>query len=71
MYQGATSAVKSMDYSPLRRKLRGSIGGLKDHATHDRLPELCEQLGLPSPDSGASKRDRLYAAFDARRMPIW
>jgi len=54
-----------MDYSPLRRKLRGLIGGLKDHATHDRLPELCEQLVLPSPDAGASKRDRLYAAFDA------
>jgi hypothetical protein len=53
-----------MDYSPLRRKLRNLIGGLKDHATHDRLPELCELLGLPSPDSGASKRDRLYAAFD-------
>jgi len=65
MYQGATSAVKSIDYSPLRRKLRVLIGGLKDHATHDRMPELCEQLGLPSPDSGASKRDRLYAAFDA------
>lgn len=54
-----------MDYSPLRRRLRDLIGGLKDHATHERLPELCEQLGLPSPDSGASKRDRLYAAFDA------
>ena len=53
-----------MDYSSLRRKLRGLIGGLKDHATHDRLPELCEQLGLPSPDPGPSKRDRLYAAFD-------
>ena len=57
--------MKSMDYSPLRRKLRELIGGLKDHATHDRLPELCEQLGLPSPDAGASKRDRLYAAVDA------
>ena len=54
-----------MDYSPFRRKLRDLIGGLKDHATHDRLPELCEQLGLPSPDAVASKRDRLYAAFDA------
>jgi hypothetical protein len=54
-----------MDYSPLRRRLRDLVGGLKDHATHERLPELCEQLGLPSPDSGASKRDRLYAAFDA------
>lgn len=51
-----------MDYSPLRRKLRGLIGGLKDHATHDRLPELCEELGLPSPDAGPSKRERLYAA---------
>ena len=54
-----------MDYSPLRRRLRDLIGGLKDHATHDRLPALCEQLGLPSPDTEASKRDRLYAAFDA------
>ena len=57
--------MTSTDSSPLRRKLRGLIGGLKDHATHDRLPELCEQLGLPSPDAGPSKRDRLYAAFDA------
>jgi very-short-patch-repair endonuclease len=53
-----------MDYSPLRRKLRDLIGGLKDHATHDRLPDLCEQLGLPSPDTGPSKRDRLYACVD-------
>jgi AbiJ N-terminal domain 3 len=54
-----------MDYSPLHRKLRDLIGGLKDHATHDRLPDLCEQLGLRSPDAGASKRDRLYASVDA------
>lgn len=54
-----------MDYSPLRRRLRDLIGGLKDHATHDRLLDLCKQLGLPSPDTEGSKRDRLYAAFDA------
>jgi very-short-patch-repair endonuclease len=54
-----------MDYSRLRRKLRELIGGLKDHATHARLPELCEQLGLASPDSEGSKRDRLYDSFDA------
>ena len=54
-----------MDYSPLRRKLRNLIGGLKDRATHDRLPDLCQQLGLPSPNTGASKRDRLSASIDA------
>ena len=52
IYRGSTSAVTSMDYSPLRRKLRWLIGGLTGHATHDRLPELCEQLGMPSPDAG-------------------
>ena len=54
-----------MDYSPLRRRLHDLIGGLKDNATHDRLADLCEQLGLPSPDTGGSKRDRLYASVDA------
>jgi very-short-patch-repair endonuclease len=58
-------SVTTADNSPLRRKIRGLIGGLKDHATHERLPELCEQLGLPSPDAGPSKRDRLYASVDA------
>lgn len=57
--------MTSTDYSPLRRKLRGVIGSLKDHATHDRLPELCVRLNLSSPDVGPSKRDRLYATFDA------
>ncbi len=54
-----------MDYSPLRRRLHDLIGGLKDHATHDRLPHLCEQLGLPSPGVEGSKRDRLHASIDA------
>lgn len=53
-----------MDYSPLRNKLRGLIGGVKDLATHDRLPDLCTLLGLPTPEEGLSKRDRMYAAFD-------
>ncbi len=51
--------------NPLRKKLRGLIGGLKDCATHERLPELCKELGLPSPEGGGSKRDRLYASFDS------
>jgi len=38
---------------------------MKDLATHDRLPDLCAQLGLPAPEGGPSKRDRMYAAFDA------
>jgi len=54
-----------MDYTPLRRRLHDLIGGLKDLATHDRLADLCEQLGLPSPGIEGSKRDRLYASIDA------
>lgn len=61
----ATFAVTSMDYTPLRRRLHDLIGGLKDLATHDRLADLCEQLGLPSPGTEGSKRDRLYASIDA------
>jgi len=62
MYQGATSAVKSIDYSPLRRKLRVLIGGLKDHATHDRLPELCEQVNIPRQSRG------LYDVSRSKRL---
>jgi AbiJ N-terminal domain 3 len=54
-----------MDYTPLRRRLHDLIGGLKDLATHDRLADLCVQLGLPSPGTEGSKRDRLYASIDA------
>jgi hypothetical protein len=54
-----------MDYTPLRRRLHDLISGLKDLATHNRLADLCEQLGLPSPGTEGSKRDRLYASIDA------
>ncbi len=57
--------MASTDDSPLRLKLRGLIGALKDYATHGCLPELCQYLGLPSPSGEGSKRDRLYASFDS------
>ncbi|BDB27310.1 hypothetical protein CTP10_R47150 [Cupriavidus sp. P-10] len=53
------------DLVALRRVLAPLISGLKDHATHERLPELCLALGLPPPDPEGSKRDRIEASFAA------
>lgn len=52
-----------VDLVALREALAPLIRGLKDHATHERLPELCSALGLPSPDTEGSKRDRMEASF--------
>lgn len=53
------------DLVALRRVLALVISGLKDHATHERLPALCSALGLPPPDPEGSKRDRIEASFAA------
>jgi very-short-patch-repair endonuclease len=45
--------------------LRPLILGLKDSGTHIELPTICDRLGLPSPDGGGSKRERMQASFDA------
>lgn len=54
-----------MDLGRLRAILRPLIGNLKDAATTDQLPILCDGLGLPAPDSEGSKRERMITAFDA------
>lgn len=54
-----------MDYPELRRLLRPVVGDMKDDGPDRLIPELCESIGLPIPADGGSKRDRMYAAFDA------
>lgn len=53
-----------MDLARLRQLLDGPIVALKDHGTHERLPEFCASLGLPIVVEG-SKRDRMRASFAA------
>lgn len=52
-----------MDFPRLRNILQPYIVGLKDAGTHDTLPTICDELGLPTCDTG-SKRERMTAAFD-------
>jgi len=63
-----------MDILALRSLLRPAFGDLKDRRTNTEIPEFCRDLGLPIPDEGASKRERLHAAFDAladRELPLF
>ena len=54
-----------MPLTRLRDVLRPYILALKDAGTHEVLPALCEQIGLPVPDREGSKRERISASFDA------
>lgn len=54
-----------MDLPRLRKLLRPQVENLKDHGTHERLPAICEVLGLPRPELDGSKRERMLASFDA------
>lgn len=54
-----------MNHLDLRSLLRPVVGDIKDMGPGRLIPELCESIGLPVPGEGSSKRDRMYAAFDA------
>lgn len=54
-----------MDILALKDLLRPAVGGLKDHCANSEIPDFCLELGLPSPEECGSKRERMYAAFDA------
>lgn len=54
-----------MDLDALRRKLRPTVEMLGAGYTHTTLPEFCISLGLPRPEEGGSKRERMCAAVDA------
>lgn len=53
-----------MNLQRLREKLAPLIAALKDSGTHEMLPTICANLGLPIPGEG-SKRERLAASLDA------
>lgn len=53
-----------MDLVRLRNVLEPLIISLKDTGTHALLPSICEELGLPKPDAGDSKRERMTASFN-------
>jgi very-short-patch-repair endonuclease len=54
-----------MPVSELRPLLRESISALKGYGTHEDLPEICKQLGMPPPPGEGTKRERLKTSFDA------
>jgi AbiJ N-terminal domain 3 len=54
-----------VDTPRLRELLRPLIGALKDNGSAEKLPRICAQLGLPAPELGSSKRERMFASFDA------
>jgi hypothetical protein len=54
-----------MDTASLRALLRPLIVALKNIETHERLSILCRNLGMPSPDFGVSKRERMEASLGA------
>jgi very-short-patch-repair endonuclease len=54
-----------MDFAQLRSLLAPHILGLKDAVTHQGLPALCAEMGLPTPTSDGSKRDRMASSLEA------
>ena len=54
-----------MDFVQLRNLLKPGIMGLKDAASHAQIPSICDKLGLPQPEVGGSKAQRLEASYEA------
>ncbi len=53
-----------MDLVSFRNLLCPLIVGLSAAVTHNTLPSICEELGLPAPGEG-SKREKMQASFNA------
>ena len=54
-----------MDLAQLRAVLRPHVVRLSQINRHVDLPGVCQALGLPFPDTGVSKADKMEEAFDA------
>ena len=54
-----------LDIHGLRSMLRHAVGDMKDACSGTTMPEFCQHIGLPVPEEGGSKGERLQAAFDA------
>lgn len=57
--------TKDLDLPKIRQILHAPIIALSQVNRHIDLPDVCEKLGLPYPDQGGSKREKMTAAFDA------
>ncbi|MEU4286344.1 hypothetical protein [Nocardiopsis dassonvillei] len=59
--------VDRTEHTDLRALVRPFVVGLKDVYTQDDLPEVCRQLGLPSPPpkEEGTKAKRLEASLKA------
>ena len=54
-----------MNFVRLRESLRPQVVALKDAGTHQTLPSICGELGLPVlPDEG-TKRERVTCSFNS------
>lgn len=54
-----------MELTQLRNLLRPHIVGLKDRATHETIPQMCKELGIPVAECDGSKRARMEVSFDS------
>ncbi|OEJ22562.1 hypothetical protein BGK67_34165 [Streptomyces subrutilus] len=54
-----------MDMALLRRLIDGVLATLYTRYGHKELPALCQRLGLPPPDEGSTKHERLVASLNA------
>ncbi|MEV6750583.1 hypothetical protein ACIQCQ_39035 [Streptomyces sp. NPDC088394] len=61
-YQGMG---ERMDVALLRRLIDRVLATLYTRYGHKELPALCQRLGLPSPDEGSTKHERLVASLSA------
>lgn len=54
-----------MDFVRLRKTLNFCVEVLKNAGTHEELPDICKELGLPSLPVDGTKRERITNSFDA------
>lgn len=54
-----------MDFVRLRKTLNPYVEILKNHGTHEDLPDICEEFGLPPPPADGTKLERIAHSFDA------
>ena len=57
--------IRRMDPTRLRDAVRPYILSLKDAGSHERLPSICKQIGLPAPSDEGTKQERIRASFEA------
>ena len=54
-----------MDFVRLRKTLNFCVEILKNAGTHQELPDICEEFGLPPPPAEGTKWEKIAHSFDA------